>query len=284
MTSNFLAGLAIALATAVMLFCSCATAQDHNDERKIQQVGTDEFEGLWTGLWGGGESDGVIFHPVVAQIMFDGNRVELSHFRNIKQISGTFKFDSDSGEMHIVRTANDGEQTQPGLIKYACELNDDTLTMVDSAGFPVTLERVVVTKNPLVNASVELLSTKGFNDEGDLIVTRYSVLEAGQQGVRFFEPSDYVLNTKDATILCVIENGCRELTIDEARSLVNESSMVAVTYRDEDRPASQRSSELWEDTGPVALDGQAARQTWSSTLRAGTLVFVLARQNVDPLP
>ena len=43
-------------------------------------IETEVLDGDWYGSWGGGEQDGVVFQPVVAELLIEGDHVELSGF------------------------------------------------------------------------------------------------------------------------------------------------------------------------------------------------------------
>jgi hypothetical protein len=56
--------------------------------------GAKALEGLWSGSWGGGERDGVVFQPVNAELVIQGDHVELYGFHNVSRLSGTVRFDA----------------------------------------------------------------------------------------------------------------------------------------------------------------------------------------------
>lgn len=134
------------------------------------------------------------------------------------------------------------------------------------------------------NAAIEFVAATEINDAGDLLVTEFTVLRAGRTGATYFQPANRSLKTAQATVLLVQDAGLKAVTLDEARRLIRVTTPVAVSYRQEDRPAPHQFHELWKDMGPSPPDSAAVRQTFARMLRPGTLVFILsARENV-PLP
>ena len=112
-------------------------------------------------------------------------------------------------------------------------------------------------------------------------MTEYAMLRVGRTGTVLFEPMKWPLKTSSATVLLVHNSGCKSVTLDEARRQIRKPTLVAVAYRQDDRPKRQPLHELLKDVGPPTLDGAAVLQTLSRILRPGTLAFVLsARKNI----
>jgi hypothetical protein len=269
--------------TRMMAFAVClvAVACSHHAAPEDPPMDSKAIEGLWYGSWGGGERDGTVFQPVIAEMLINGDHVEVYGFRNVGTLAGTVRFDASAKQMHITPAPESGRKPTPKAIDYAFEIKGDQLTLIDSDKIPILLERRRVGQNPLANTELELVSATGINDAGDLLVTEFTVLRAGRAGTTYFEPLNRSLKTNQATVLVVQETGLKKITLDEARGLIRESTPVAVAYRHDDRPPPHQFHELWKDTGPPAPDSDAVGQTFSRTLRPGTLVFILsARENV----
>jgi hypothetical protein len=238
------------------------------------------IEGLWYGSWGGGDVNGVVYQPVMAELFIAGDHVELCGFPNVSKLTGSVRFDASVKRMRITPTAVAGGQPAKA-IDYAYQIEADELTLIDSDKSRLTLERQPVVRDPLADVRVNLVAASGINAAGDLLVTEFTMLRAGQAKVTYFEPTHWPLKTKQATILRVQEAGCRQLTLDEARRQIREPSLVVVAYRRDDRPKRHQLHGLWKDIGPPAPDSDAVLQTFSRILRPGTLIFVLsARENV----
>ena len=242
------------------------------------------IEGLWTGSWGGGAANGVVFQPVLAELFVKGDHVELHGFRSVGNLTGTVRLDAVAKRMRITPTAPPGSQPAPKAIEYAYEIKGDKLTLTDGDNVPVLLQKHRVAENPLANARVELVTATGINDAGDLLVTEFTVLRAGRVGATYFQPENRSLKTKQATVFLVQETGVKKVTVDEARRLIREATPVAVSYRQDDRPSPHQFHELWKDMGPPPPDGEVVRPIYSRILRPGTLVFVLSARENAPVP
>jgi hypothetical protein len=263
------------LAVAICLIgvsCPDVAAQDPPSDSKV-------IEGLWSGSWGGGERDGVVFQPVRAELVIQGDHVEMYGFRNASRLTGTVRLDAGARRMRITPTA--GGLPAPKVIDYTYEIKGDLLTLIDGDAVSTTLQKHRVVQSPLANAQVEFIAATGIDDSGDLLVTEFTVLRAGRSGATYFQPVDRSLKTNQATMLLVQEAGLKKVTVGEARGLIRKSAPVVVTYRRDDRPSPEQFHELWKDTGSPMPDNEVVWQTFARLLRPGTLVFVLsARENV----
>lgn len=242
------------------------------------------FDGLWSGSWGAGNANGVFFQPVVAEMFIKGEHVELHGFRNASRLSGTVRFDANARQMQITPTAAPGAEPAPKTINYTYDLKGDELTLTDSDNVSLNLQKLRDVQNPRANAQVELVEATGINAAGELLVTEFILVRAGQAGTEYFLPQDRKLNIRQATVLEVHETGLKQITLDEARRLIQKSMPVAVTYRHDDRPPQQQFHELWKELGPPMPDSDAARNTFARTLRPGTLVFILSARDNVPVP
>jgi hypothetical protein len=266
--------IAVAVCLGVALCPGNAVAQGNSVDAKM-------IEGLWSGSWGGGERDGVVFQPVRAELYIKGDHIELHGFRNASKLAGTVRFDVGAKRMRITPAAPVGGQPLPKPIEFEYELKGDMLTLTDSDKISIALQKHSVAHNPMANVAVELVSAAGINEAGDLLVTEFTVLRVGQTGATYLRPADRKLSTKQATVLLVQDTGVKKVTVTEARGLLRKTTPVVVTYRQEDRPSSPQLHELWKDLGSSLPDDEAVWQTFSRVLRPGTLVFILsARENI----
>jgi hypothetical protein len=242
------------------------------------------IQGLWSGAWGGGQRDGVVFQPVLAEMLIKGDSVEMCGFRNLGRLTGTVRCDARTKRMHITPAAGTEGKPRPKAVEFTYEINGEELTLTDADKVPVSLNRRPVAQNPQANVQVEFLTATGINGAGDLLVTEYRVLQAGQAGATYYHPQDRRLKTRQATVLLAQEAGLKKVTLDEARGLIGKATPVVVTYRPEQRQPASRFSELLRDAGPPLPDSEAVQQTLSRLLRPGTLVFILPASESIPQP
>src|SRR5262245_19663434 len=218
----------VAVCLMIVVCAGDAASQDAASAAK-------QIEGLWSGAWGGGQRDGVVFQPVLAEMLIKGDYVEMCGFRNVGRLSGTVRCDATTKKMHITPAAAPGGQPKPKAVEFTYEIKGDELTLTDTDKVPVSLSRRRVAQNPLANVQIEFLTASGFNATGDLLVTEYRVLQAGKTGATYYQPQDRTLNTKQATVLLMQEAGLKKVTVDEARGLIRKATLVAVTYRPDQR-------------------------------------------------
>jgi hypothetical protein len=274
MVRNMIQMLAVA---AFLSGASCADGAPPKEGASDSKA----IEGLWSGAWGGGARDGVVFQPVIAELFIQGDHVELEGFRNVGSFSGTVRLDSSAKRLHITPKAETSGPPAPKTIDYAYEIKADTITLTDGDKVSISLRRRGVVKNPLANVTVELVEATGISAAGDLLVTEFTVLRAGRIGAPYFQPENRSLKTKKAIVLMMQEAGWKRMTVDEARGLVRKSTPVVVTYSHDDRPSPNQFHQLWKDMGAPRPDSDAVWQTLLRILRPGSLVFILsASENV----
>jgi hypothetical protein len=141
-----------------------------------------------------------------------------------------------------------------------------------------------VTQQPLANAQLEVVTAIGINGAGDLLVTEYRVLRAGQAGGTYYQPQERALKTTQATVLLAQEAEFKKVTVDEARGRIRKGTPVVVMYRRDERPSPHPSSELLKDMGSPMPDSEAVQQALSRLVRPGTLVFILPASASVPQP
>jgi hypothetical protein len=242
------------------------------------------LDGIWSGAWGGGDRNGVVFQPVIAELIIQGDRVELAGFRAVNRLTGTVRVDPRTKRMRISAAVTDDDQRTPKAIEFTYTIKGDQLTLTDAENIPISFQRVDTVKNPLANSQFELVTATGMDEAGNLIVTEFSVLQAGHADRAYYQPERRARSTKEATIFLVQENGSTELTVDEARRRIREPVPVAIAYRQEDQAQAQQLHQLWKNVGAAAPDSEAVRRTLSRVLRPGTLVFILAASERIPQP
>ena len=94
------------------------------------------IEGLWSGFWGGGAANGVVFQPARAELFIKGDHVELFGFRNVSRLTGTVRLDAGAKRMRITPTAEAGGQPAPKTFEYAYEIKVDMLTITNHGQRP----------------------------------------------------------------------------------------------------------------------------------------------------
>lgn len=239
------------------------------------------IQGLWDGAWGGGQRDGVVFQPVIAQLFIEGDHIEWYGFRAPAQLRGTVRLDPRAKQVLV--TPAEGSGDRPKMVIFTYEVKGDRLTLTDGDKVALTLRRRDLARNPLANARVELVTASGFNDAGDLLVTEFTELRIGRAETKYFQPQQRSLKTRQALVLVVQESGCKQITVKQARGLLRESTPVAVVYRPDDPPQHQ-THELCKEMGPPRPDSQVVWQTFYRSLRPGTFVFILSASENLPRP
>ena len=264
--------LAVAFSLAGILHADTAAKESAEDAQVI--------EGLWSGSWGGAERDGVIMQPVIAELLVDGDHVELYGFRNVSRLTGSARLNTVTKRMLVTPTMVDGGQPAGKSREYRYEIAGDKLILSDSEGFRVSLERVPVARDPWGNVEVELVEATGINDAGELLVTKLTVLRAGEAAT-YLQPETRLLTTEGATVRVVQEVGWKHVTVDEARELIGDSLPVVVAFRGDGHPSRHQPHKLWKEAGSPQPDSDPVWQTFTRMLRPGTLVFILsARENI----
>ena len=154
------------------------------------------IDGLWSGSWGGGQIDGVIFQPVMAELFVQKNHVELFGFREVGRVTGTIRFDAMRKRIQITPDIDAGGRPAPKAIEFEYQIKADRLTLTGNDRTSITLQRCPVEEKPMANVGIELLVANGINEKGDLLVTEFKALRAGRTNALFFEPLQRSLKTK----------------------------------------------------------------------------------------
>ncbi len=90
------------------------------------------IEGIWHGAWGGGEANGAVFQPAMAELFIEGDHVELHGSRDANRLTGTVRFDANAKPMHITPAAEPGGRPSPKSMTYCYSISKDALTLVGS--------------------------------------------------------------------------------------------------------------------------------------------------------
>lgn len=252
------------LMSAVLMianFCSAEAAQLVSQAKETKQ-----FEGVWSGSWGGGETNGTVFQPVLADMLIRGDKIELSGFRAADRLCGLVKIDPATKTIKVTSAKK--------VIEYKYEATPKSLTLTDSDNVSVRLQKRELDLNPLADVRMELVTADGINDDGHLQIIEYSALKFRRTDAIYYEPMTRALRTTEANIFLCEANGLKKITIDQARRQHHPESPVAIAYRNDLDSASIESREFQIRLGSPQPDSEAALKTLGRTLRVGTLVFV----------
>jgi hypothetical protein len=241
-----------------------------------------QFDGVWSGSWGGGERNGKVFQPVLAEMLIRGDKIELIGFRAANQLWGLVKIDPATKTIKVT-SARTGTSLSK-VIEYKYEATPRSLTLTDSDNVSIQLQKRQLDLNPLADVRLELVTADGINDKGHLQITEYSALKFGRTDVIFYEPITRAFMTQEATVLIVEENGLKKITIDEARKQLQPAAAVAIAYRTDFDPAAKEGREFQARLGSPQPDSEAALRTLGRTLRVGTFVVVFPARLAIPDP
>jgi hypothetical protein len=274
----------VAFLAAAQAAAAAGTEEELNNSVAVaQSEATSDakaLEGLWSGSWGHNvDADGTVYQPVKAELLIQRDRVEWHGFPGVRELTGTVRFDPSTHQMHVTPAAKaNGGPAETIVLKYG--IKADELSLTDRDDFSFTLHREPVVQDPLANVKIEFVAATGINDAGDLLVTEFNVLRAGRSGAIYYEPVNWSLKTKQATVWLVQEDRCKRLALAEARRQIRQPTLVAVAYRVEDRHQRQRLHRLWKEVGSPNPESEAGLRTFAQVLQPGTVVFVLsAREN-----
>jgi len=134
----------------ILTVCMVGVPNFHDLAAKESAIDAKAIEGLWSGSWGGGDVNGVVFQPVMVELFLRGDYVELCSFGKSNRLTGTVRFDPTVKQMLITPTA-EARGSPTKVIVFTYEINDGKLTLIDSDKFPISLHRQPVTQDPLAN-------------------------------------------------------------------------------------------------------------------------------------
>lgn len=268
-------------ACLLILVLSCVAIAQEAVTRKSTDDASN-FEGLWSGSWGGGQRDGVVFQPVLAEMVVQGDQLELRHFRNAERDRGRFQLDRAARRIRM--TLETEKKSRPKIIEFQYQWNGDTLTLTDNDQVSVDLSRQPAQKNAHANVAVQLVIANGIKETGELSITEFNVLQSKGVAVTVHQPVHRSLSTKDSVVLQLQEAGVKKITLDEARGLLSAPTPVVIAYRNARNTGAYQSHELWTNLGSVLPESEAALRTYARLLRPGTLIFVLPEEASVPVP
>jgi hypothetical protein len=262
-----------ALAPVLVLVGLAFPAGARGDEKPPTEgtLAAQPLEGYWRGAWGGGQRDGVVFQPVIAELLIQGNKVKLSGFPTIPSLTGTIGIEVDAKRIRITPTPDRPGQLVAKPIDCPYVLKGDELTLTWGDKQLIGLRREGHVRVPLADTQVQFVVANGINDSGDLEVTTFPL--GKRAGMEFFEPQSLIFRTKQSVVLLLQESGWKKTTIDEARGLIRNATPVVLAFRGVE-PSGWRSG-AWPPP-----DDEAVLRTFARLLRPGTLLFILpASQN-----
>jgi hypothetical protein len=263
----------------VMLQAAAAFADDATQKFGDVPVG---MQGLWAGSWGGGQRDGVVFQPVLAEMVIHGEQIEISGFRLATRVSGTVAVDVGHRKIRVAPQPSK-EQPAPMPILFTYEQRQDRLTLTDHDGIAVVLQQQRAEKAPLANVRLEFVAADGINNAGDLLVTEFHRLVPTGTTATYYQPVQRTLKTQGGKILLQQADGAKEVSVDQARQLIQQPTPVVIASTG-DNPAPFQNHELWKDLGPALPASEAVLRTLAKVLRPGTLIVVLPAPETVPVP
>lgn len=240
------------------------------------------LDGLWSGSWGGGESGGVVYQPVVAHLAFEGTVVDLENFPGMQSLNGSFVFNRDRQTVALSARGSAESEPPEHIITLQYLPDRDVLSLAGAAGRSLVLHRETATGAVPGNLQLELLEATGINERGDLQVN-----DVARVSHRVFQKAHYrrlprVVALAEATIVRVNGSDVSEVGIETARQQLVQPQPVALMFRVE--------GELREPAAPGQTAAQlpsvdeAVRSMLSRSLAPGTLVFLLPPQARIPQP
>jgi hypothetical protein len=263
----------------VLLLAGTAFADDAPQNLGDAPAG---LQGLWAGSWGGGQRDGVVFQPVLAEMVVHEGKIEISGFRTAPRLSGTVTVDTANRQIKVAEKPSK-ERPVPQAMVFKFELQQDRLTLTDNDGIAVVLQKQKTQKTPLANVRLEFVAASGINNAGDLQVTEFNRLAPTGTNAAHYLPVQRSLKTQRGKVFLQQDDSAKEVTVEQARTLIEQPTPVVIAYTS-DEPAQFQHHDLWKDMGPASPASDTAMRTFAKVLRPGTLIFVLSAQENVPVP
>lgn len=267
------------LRRAVKIFAivACLANAAHAEDAKPSK-NTSAIQGLWHGFWGGGEADGVIMQPAMAELFVEGDIVRMRGFPKVGSVDGKLRIDERKNKIAIAPQSKAAGRPAAKALEYTFDLKGDRLTLSGADQAAVTLERKRLQREAFPRIKVDFVAATGIDETGDLIVTDYTPLEAAEPlAATYFRACESKLKTKEAAVFLVQKEGLKKVSLSEARAALREPKLVAITYRqDIPEPPVLPSGELFKDSGPIQPDSDAGLKTLARLLRPPLLLFVLS--------
>lgn len=243
-----------------------------------------QLDGLWSGSWGGGARDGVVFQPVLAELLIDGDRVALRGFRGVTALAGKLRIDAGANTLELRADPTESDAVPPKAVRFSYTLEDKTLTLTDADGVEVTLQRVDTDREPMSQAGVEFVTATSLSRTGELELIEYTMVQTARAGTVYFRPRRRVLNTANGTTIRVVqESGWKTLSLPQARSAISTATPVVLLKRHVPRGA-PNPNDVWHELGEPAPESESVWKTFSRVLQPGTLVFIVPAIDTVPEP
>lgn len=270
-------------AVKILAIVACLANAAHAEDAKPTKK-TSAIQGLWHGFWGGGEADGAFMLPTMAELFIEEDIVRLRGFPKVGSIDGKLRIDERKKKIAIAPQGKADGQPASKTLEYTYHLKGDKLTLSGAGQASVTLERKRLDRDAIPRIKVDFLTATGIDEAGDLHVTEYTPLKAAEPSAAiYFRPYESKLKTKEATVFLVQKEGLKKISLSEARAVLREPKMVAVTYRqDIPEPPVLPSGELFKDIGPIQPDSDAGLKTLERLLRPPLLLIVLSEFENSP--
>lgn len=272
----------LACSLAAVLLLLAGQVRDEEPKRQPPADDVKQFDGLWSGSWGGGESNGTVFQPVLAEMMIDGEKFELLGFRGVNQAWGLIHIDPATKKLKIT-TAKAGDSPSR-VVEYSYKISDAGLTLTDSENVAIELHKVPLQSKPLVSTHIDIVIAEGFNKDGRLLTTEQSPVKVGRSTSIRYSSSAIARKLDESAIFVTGEDTMRKISIDDARKLLKPSTPVAIAYRSTDSQVPKITIGLREFQGIPQPDSDAGLGTLTRMLRPGTLVFIVDTQLAIPEP
>lgn len=258
--------------------------QAPSDDLPQKQIAEDikQLDGLWSGSWGGGESNGTVFQPVIAELMVDGEKFELFGFRGLNQAWGLIQIDPAMKTLKF--TTAKAADAPSKEIKYTYKHSEGRLTLFDAENVAIELNKVPLQTKPLVKVRMDILIAEGINEAGRLLTTEQSVVKVGRSTSIRYEASTVARKIDPLLIFVTGEDGMKKVSVDEARKLLKPSTPVAMAYRETDDQMLKWDIGLRHFQGAATPESDAGLQTLARALRPRTLVFVVSDLQALPEP
>lgn len=238
-------------------------------------------QGLWEGAWGGGQLDGVVFQPVIAKLAVHGNRAQWWGLPQTGDDHGTISLSKDAKgkTLRLTSAAKPDDAAQGDVASFSYLVNGTKLTLAVGEGRECSLARIAVASPPLANVAVEFVTAEQIDKSGNLRITRLQSRRVASLKVEYFEPQSLNYSTKDASVFRIEKRELKQITIDQARQLLNKPTPIVLTFRNDTSPPDQPGQD------PIAAqpDSEPSHAMLKSLLGDGTLVFVLPPERV-PAP
>jgi hypothetical protein len=258
--------------------------QVQGDDPQPQSPADDlkQFDGLWSGSWGGGESNGVVFQPVLAEILIEGEKFELFGFHNVDQAWGLIRIDATTKKLKFT-TAKTADAASK-VVEYTYKISAAKLTLIDTENVAIELHKIPLDDKPSAKVRLDILIAEGINEEGHLLTTEQSAVKVARSSSIRYQASTVARKIDPAGIFVTEDSGMKKISLNEARKLLKPSTPIAMAYRETDEQMLKWDIGLRHFQGSAKPESEAGLRTLARSLRLGTLVFVVSELQATPEP